>query len=518
MEICKYATFGGQRANNIISESFHFRTNEDKLCIILESIRSNHRGRITELLMSFTAADLYQLLITYWPILFETSRIKKTGKFVTTFSEFMESHLLPAVSASQTISVATLAVLKNLLVDTHIIGIELVLKLFMNYLAAHFGQADVSVSAQSILENILEAYFHHLYVVRGYADSLSSTSEAKGSLRTTDECHINGYGAGPKNGNKIHNNNNNINDSLCSHTSGDSDRTSSSATTNMSENSMEHSPDATRMSAKRGDTNAMAHDDDAKRMQLYAVGNAVHSDALKILIRIYLGALKMYTDSDKSGGSHRLSTVSKNAIQMKYIKFMRENFNKIYANHVLQADKLDIKPTPISLRVEENHAFAGQKSLRPSDIKRMQASFYFDSNHGIKMQKTPILFLSRRPNYLNGMRPIDEDEQLRMAIESKAFLMGEIPCTDDDCQKATVIVLKLQSLLSSGKLTRDILHEIIHFIEANTPFVGVDSFLTLLMPFDLCVDYMIEMCPEHLLEYAKVSYSVCCSINTVTLN
>lgn len=481
----------------------HFRTNEDKLCIILESIRSNQRDRINELLFSFTASDLYHLLITHWPILFETTRVKKTGKFVTTFSEFMESHLLPAVSESQTICVATLAVLKNLLVDTHIISIELVLKLFMNYLAAHFGQADAYLSAQSILENILEAYFHHLYVIRGYAESLSSTSDAfakGGSSLRTDEWHVNGYG-GAKNGIGKHQNNNNINDSLCSHMSGDSDRTNSSGATIMSENSFDQ------MSARRSEATTFGHDDEAKRMQSYAMGSAVNNDALKILIRIYLGALKMNTDSEKSsGGGNRQAPVTNITIQMKYIKFMRENFNKIYSNHVLHAAQLGTKPAPITPRIDENHAFGGQRSLRSSDIKRMQASFYFDSNHGIKLQKAPILFLSQRPNYLNGMRPVADNEQLKAALESKAFLPAELLCVDDERQKATIIVLKMQSLLSSGKLTRDILHEIIHFIEANTPFVGIDSFLTLLMPFDLCVDYLIELSPENLLEYAKVSY------------
>lgn len=62
----------------------------------------------------------------------------------------------------------------------------------------------------------------------------------------------------------------------------------------------------------------------------------------------------------------------------------------------------------------------------------------------------------------------------------------------------------MQSLLSSGKLTRDILQEIVHFIEANIPFIiGVDSFLTILMPFEICIDYLIEMQPDYLLEYAK---------------
>lgn len=61
----------------------------------------------------------------------------------------------------------------------------------------------------------------------------------------------------------------------------------------------------------------------------------------------------------------------------------------------------------------------------------------------------------------------------------------------------------MQALLSSGILTRDILQEVVHFIESNVPFFGVDSFLMLLMPFEMCIDYLIEMRPEYLLNYAK---------------
>lgn len=57
-------------------------------------------------------------------------------------------------------------------------------------------------------------------------------------------------------------------------------------------------------------------------------------------------------------------------------------------------------------------------------------------------------------------------------------------------------------MLSSGKLTRDILHEIVHFIEANDPFIGVESFLMILMPFEICIDYLIETQPDYLLNYA----------------
>lgn len=60
-------------------------------------------------------------------------------------------------------------------------------------------------------------------------------------------------------------------------------------------------------------------------------------------------------------------------------------------------------------------------------------------------------------------------------------------------------------MLSSGKLTRDILQEIIHFIESNHSFIGVESFITILMPFEICIDYLIESKPDYLLSYATSS-------------
>lgn len=60
-----------------------------------------------------------------------------------------------------------------------------------------------------------------------------------------------------------------------------------------------------------------------------------------------------------------------------------------------------------------------------------------------------------------------------------------------------------QSLLSSGKISRDILQEIIHFIQSNSPFIGITSLMTCLLPFEICIDYLIEIQPEYLLNYAK---------------
>lgn len=438
----------------------------------MEFIRSNQRQRIKELLLSFSAIDLYQSLINYWQILFETVKVKKTGKQLTSFSEFTESHLLATVTLSDTIRSVTLGVFKHLLIDMNVISLETLLKLFMEYLAAHFGQIDAYISAQSILENILEAYFYRLYVVRGYTDSLSSGSDLSLNLKqqSSDVFFANGKLINS-------NDNNNISDSLCSQMSSgsESDKTTSSLGLYHSDCSMKDS-----------------NTDEMRKHR--KCSTAFHSEALKFLIRIYLSALKMYSSEMTS------MNIANKSIQLKYVKFLRDNFNKIYSNHILLAQndvnkqcQIDIADNIVEQKIESR--------------RTQNNSIYFDSKNSIKMLQTPILFYSRRPNYLNNMQTIVDGHKFN-GIGG----IGHCGHNENDTasnsggEKRKIIdtVLKMQSLLASGILTRDILQEIIHFIEANTPFIGVDSFLTLLMPHDLCIDYLIEMYPECLLEYAKV--------------
>lgn len=47
------------------------------------------------------------------------------------------------------------------------------------------------------------------------------------------------------------------------------------------------------------------------------------------------------------------------------------------------------------------------------------------------------------------------------------------------------------------------MQEIVHFIQANMPFIGLTSLMTCILPFDICVDYLIEIQPEYLLGYTK---------------
>ena len=153
------------------------RTKEDRLILVLDSIRNDRQERARQLLQTFTPLELHQLLMANASILFEITKIKRTGKSLQTFSDITESYLLPMSAANFGIRMALLATFRHLVIDTSVVNIELILKLLMDFLASHFGQISLYTSVQSILENLLEAYFHRLYVIRRYSDTLSSASQ-----------------------------------------------------------------------------------------------------------------------------------------------------------------------------------------------------------------------------------------------------------------------------------------------------------------------------------------------------
>ncbi|XP_031634727.1 uncharacterized protein LOC116348019 [Contarinia nasturtii] len=449
-------TMGGKMCEIILQTNTSDQlTKEDKLILILDAIRCDRKDRALDLLDSFNAVDLHHLLMSNWSLLFETTTVKKTGKSITTFSEVTESYLLPASIKNHAIRSALLATFRNLLIDSNVLNIELILKLFMDFLATNFGQINLYMSVQSILEHLLEAYFHRLYVVRRYSDTLSSASQ---DMLTT------------KNMPEFQSRSGNNNDSLGS-------TSSDNATTSIGLNSINsgHKMNDSTQSEMRGSSTNGANDFTSGRKHPQNLfSSSFNAEALKILTRIYLSSLKSHTNDLEMNTDEK-------SIYIKYVKFLRENFNRVYSHHISQNTNCDGR----SLTIDETRFC--------TDFTNN------DAKNDIKLTKIPILFLLQRPSYLNAMPPIGQLEATASSLNGKEDGFEKT----EKGSKAIGVVLKLQSLLSSGILTRDILKEVLHFIESNIPFFGVDSFLALLMPFEMCIDYLIEMRPEYLLDYAK---------------
>lgn len=383
------------------------KTNEDKLCLVLESVRKNNQRETDSILNMFTENSFYDVLTQYWCVLFDTTHIKKSNKHVLTFSELTESHLLP--SNAQQIQQSLVSIIIYLTIDTKAVLIDVMLKLLMDYLASSVGQCGHS-TAQLILQVLLESYFYDLYVNRRFNGTYSDQSIANcESMESTAS----------------------ISCQKCSQ-----QQTQTHSTSATSENCpMEH-----------------------------FCPESMNTDAMKILIRIYLGKLKkaQYDQGvTKTAGS--------DSMNMKGLfKFLQKNIAKLYEHHQSQCS-VDVDQT--------------DESLNSST------------------QKRPILFLQSRPRYLNRLNPFTD----------KRFVYSETGNYDlADCEWSDLhlTIIKFQALLSSGRLTRDILQEIVYFFEANAPLISMESFITLLLPNTNCIAFFIENYPAHLLEFSKVKFLI----------
>lgn len=355
-----------------------------------------------QLLSTFKPAELHQLLVSNWSILFETTKIKRTGKSLTTFSELTESYLLPSSAHNHGIRSALLATFRSLLIDTNVLNIESILKQFMDFLASHFGQITLYTSVQSILENLLEAYFHRLYVVRRYSDTLSSASQ---DVLT-------------KNANDMQTKSGNNNDSLGS-SSSDNVTASiglTSATGQRQTDSMQSEIRGSSTFATNGGGN---NDSISRKQPQNFFSSSFNVEALKILTRIYLSSLKANTTIDSDNQTKEKATY------LKYVKFMRENLNKVYSHHISQNSNCD---------------------GRSSAIDESKLCMESDEMHGknefadIQMVKIPILFLLQRPSFLNSIPPVGDVDLTENSIVKE----GEFRRKPEQTRKAIIIVLKLQ--------------------------------------------------------------------------
>lgn len=376
------------------------KTNEDKLCLVLESVRRNNQRETESILNMFTEDSFYDVLTQYWCVLFDSTHVKKSNKHVLSFSELTESYLLPSNAPQIQQSLASIFI--YLTIDTKAVLMDVMLKLLMDYLASCVGQGGY-ITGQMILQTLLESHFYDLYVNRRFNGTYSDQSIVNcESMESTAS----------------------ISCQKCSQTHS----TSASASENCP---MEHFS-----------------------------SESMNVDAMKILIRIYLGKLKK-AQFEQSAAKN----TSSESMNMKGLfKFLQKNIAKLY----------------------EHHQSQNSGDVEPADEPPMNSK-----------RNRPILFLQCRPKYLNRLNPFG-DKQF-VYTETGSYSLAD--CEWNDLQ---LTIIKFQALLSSGRLTRDILQEIVYFFEANAPLISMESFITLMLPDSNCIAFFIEHYPIHLLEFAKV--------------
>lgn len=325
--------YNGNRNICFNCNTFFYRTDDDKLCLILAHVRNNRPTNATEIINSLNEDQLFNVLVQYWCILFDSSHVKKTGKRVTTFSELTESYLL--ASRTPHVQQCITNIFIYLMIQTKVLSIDLLLKLLMDYLASHVGQSGY-VSAQLVLQVLLESYYYNLYVVRQYSGTVSDQSMILESMTTaTTSSSSNGCGtSGGKN----------------SHPS--------------------QQPGSSSIVVSASAAAVAIASDSCVIEHFYC--ESIQSEAMKILIRIYLGKLrKIQISSDE--------TIDRD----ERFKFMRQNLPKIFEHHQ---------------NYNENLFYNEHQQQAPIVPVLCSAT----------MTDRPILFLDKRSKFLNYMTPLDD--------------------------------------------------------------------------------------------------------------
>lgn len=264
------------------------RTPEDRLCLLWESVRIGHNYEEDQLQ---DPVELYKVLIAHWTIIFDSVVVKKTGRRLTSFSELTESYLLANKSSFVQRAIANAFI--HLAVDTQLIGVDVLLRLLLDYLASRVVQpAGGSQTAQLVLTTLLEAHFYRRFL--------------------RNEGPLSGGGGGPTklvalSSNIVH---------LGANSSSSDELSSNSGTSSGS------APTTRRVVVVSGAGGGAGTTNNMRASEVLLYGEAIHAEAIKILVRLYLGQLKRFemqsTIKSPIQSVVSASTVKKNQFPIRF--------------------------------------------------------------------------------------------------------------------------------------------------------------------------------------------------------
>lgn len=353
--------------------------------------------------LSENSDRLFNIIRQYWCILFDTAHIKRTGRRFTIFSEFTESHLLAASAEQRYIQQTTTNIFIYLVLETKVVTIDLMLKLLMDYLASRVCQAGYQ-TAQLVLQLMLESYFYNYHTARLHISNVITKQDK-------ENCIVCGSGAigGTLNDHSyvtITTNSSSLSASWCSqHEQNHAHRSNSLSHNYISYN--HHHPNNQRTNQNNQQQTPAFQVDNTSVAESYFIekfyGIPIHTEAIKILIRIYLGKIKANSQSDTLFKSTQ-STKDQSLIlikRAKYLKFMRQNLTLIVQQHVWYARNISNGNND---RNRDSFISVGE------DTPKQKQQYLRNFNE--PLDKRPVLHLESRPKYLNSMEPFDSTQFL----------------------------------------------------------------------------------------------------------
>uniref|UniRef100_A0A1I8PDM6 BLOC-2 complex member HPS3 C-terminal domain-containing protein n=1 Tax=Stomoxys calcitrans TaxID=35570 RepID=A0A1I8PDM6_STOCA len=402
---------------------------------------------------------------------------------VISFSDFTEAILL-ATEKSDLIEAISDVFIHALCVERSI-TLEMVLTLFLNYIASHIGQKGYQTS-QKVFVNILQVYYYDIFDVSPLNTAQDGPSNNT-PPQTDDE-----YEEGDRDSESIGN------------SSGESNSVPTSSAEEMRNSGhcnrivYDQLQDQQSPFKRNLNTSPSLLTTDEQQNE-----TEINSKGLKILFRMYMGRLRALSDLITDLQSADVEQQSLNEdflnLRMECIAFMIRHLleMRLQQQH-LNTSKMNLlyygKTGNTSGRMEPkslNLLFLPDYKLNGEEFDRHIKSFV-----------RPIPCLLERPQYLNRLPPFRRGDFSYPNIDEGETDVRFVGWHNE----LLTLTLKIQSLLASSKIEVDIIEEFIAFVQETPNLLGIDSFLVIILPKNLAINYMLNFCPEYLWQYGKLLF------------
>ncbi|XP_017072458.2 uncharacterized protein LOC108108794 [Drosophila eugracilis] len=398
-----------------------------------------------------------------------------TPNSIVSFSDFCETILL-ANEQPALIEAISDAFIHALCIE-HSMTLDVILQLFLNYIASHIGQKGYQTS-QKVLVNILQVYFYDLYDVSSSLQPHEIRSQTPPQLDDDydEECSSS---RAPS----LHSEADAQSLSSSCASSAHEERSASLSISNRQQRIVYDQLQEQQSSPfqKRNSNASLSQpqpDDDVAASNL---------KGLKILFRMYMGRLKalsdLITDLQSADIEQQASREEFMNLRMECISYM-----------VGMAPNYCPKP----IIRNPNDPLSGKLIYVPiiPDYKLPEGAEY---DRHIKSYIRPIPCLLERPQYLNRLPPFERSDFSYPNKDDGEFEVRFLSWHNE----LLTLTLKIQSLLSSTKVDREIISEFLAFIQKTPHLMGIDSFLVIVLPKNLAINYLLSFCPAFLWQYGK---------------
>ncbi|ALC44948.1 CG14562 [Drosophila busckii] len=395
-----------------------------------------------------------------------------TPNAIVSFSDFCETILLATEQAALIEAISDAFI--HALCMEHSLTLDVVLQLFLNYIASHIGQKGYQ-SSQKVFINILQVYYYDLYDVSSSQQAAEVRSQTPPQLDDDydEECSSS---RAPS----IHSEADVQSLSSSCASSAPDERSSISGRQQriVYDQLQDQQGSPYQKRSSNASLSQLQPDDDQA---------ATNLKGLKILFRMYMGRLKglsdLITDLQPADVEQQSSREDFLNLRMECIAYM-----------VGMAPNYCAKPSVRSVSDALNNKLIFVPYI--PDYKLAEGEEF---ERHIKAYIRPIPCLLERPQYLNRLPPFERGDFSYPKKDEGEF---EVRFTAWHNELLT-LTLKIQSLLAASKIDREIISEFLAFIQKAPQLMGIDSFLVIILPKNLAINYMLSFCPAYLWQYGK---------------